>query len=157
MQREYIMTLKEFLNKYPSNNKKDRIAMIYFGWYDWFCQENELSKRLDKMYPVIKKVVNILDLEQDKYTFYLKNVCPCLGPTFDRIGFNHIDLDEQIFIIDFPSLEAKPNQLYCHTTYDFFSSLDDFYEPVVKEKDLSSFYDKVLIHKNKLLLPLLMK
>ena len=131
--------------------------MIYFGWNNWFCDDNELSKRLDIVYPVIKQVANILDIEQDKYTFYCKNICPCVGFTFDRIGINNIDLDEQIFIIDFPSLEATPYKLNCQITYDFYSTLSDFYEPVIKEKDLSLFYDKVLEHKNKLLLPLLMK
>lgn len=151
------MTLKDFLEKYPSNKKKDRNTMISFGWYDWSCEDNELSKRLDIMYPVIKKVVNILDLEQDKYTFYLKNVCPCVGLTFDRIGFEHINLDEQLFIIDFPAFGASQNRIDCHVTYNFFSVLGDFYEPVIAERDLSLFYDKVLIHKNELLLPLLMK
>ena len=151
------MTLKEFLDKYPSNKKKDKNTMIYFGWHDWFCEENELSKRLNKMYPVIKKIVNILDLEQEKYTFYLKNICPCVGLTFDRIGIDNIELDEQIFIIDFPALDATPHRLDSHVTYDFYSAFGDFYEPVIKERDLSLFYDKVLVHKNKLLLPLLMK
>ena len=131
--------------------------MIYFGWNDWFCDYNELYKRLNKMYPVLKKVVNIMNLEQDKYTFYLKNVSPCIGTTFDRIGINHTDLDEQIFIIDFPSLEANPYKLHCHSTYDFYTNINDFYEPVIKEQDLSLFYDRVLLHKNELLLPLLMK
>ena len=151
------MTLKEFLDKYPSNKQKDKSTMTYFGWHNWFCDDNELSKRLDKMYPVIKKVVNILGLEQEKYTFYFKNICPCVGLTFDRMGINHIDLDDQLFIINFPSLEATPYRLYCQMTYDFYNALGSFYEPIIKEKDLSLFYDKILIHKNELLLPLLMK
>ena len=147
------MKLKEFLDKYPANKKKDRNTMIYFGWCDWFCKDSELSTRLDKMYPVIKKATEILGIDVEMYNYYLKNVCIDDGNLYDRIGIIDIETDEQFFIINFPALEGTANRLDLHNSYTFFTSINDFYESIVDETDLSVFYENILINKNEILLP----
>ena len=127
--------------------------MIYFGWYDWFCAEVELSRRLDLMYPVIKETINILDINNDNFTYYLKEISADV--TFDRIGILDINNDEeQVFTIDFPSYMAIPDDEDAKFTYTLRSSLDCYEEPMIDEHNLSFFYHQVSIHKEKILLPL---
>ena len=127
--------------------------MIYFGWYDWFCAEVELSKRLNLMYPVIKETTNILDINNDNFTYYLREIGAEV--TFDRIGILDINNDEeQVFIIDFPSYMPIPDDGDAKFTYTLRSSLNHYDEPIIDERNLSFFYHKVRIHKEEILLPL---
>ena len=149
------LTIKEFIEQYPNNKKKDRKTMIYFGWNDWFCAEVELSRRLDLMYPVIKETINILEINNDNFTYYLKEVGADV--TFDRIGFLDINNDgEQVFIIDFPTYMGSGRFEDERSTYTLYSCLN-YLEPIIDEHNLSFFYHKVRIHKEEILLPLQLK
>lgn len=104
------------------------------------------------MHPIIAEVANILALDSSKYNYYLKNVCPVLGPTYDRIGIIDVELDDQVMIIDFPARGFIFNRYGDKRSYSFYSIFNDFIEPIADNADLRLFYEQVLVNKSKILL-----
>ena len=155
------LTIKQFLEKYPKKQETihpyDKVYMHYFGWFDYHCPEQQLKKRLNKMFPVIKEVVNILDLNSNKFKYYFKNIWPCLGPKFDVWGLDSIELDDNIFQIQFPALGANHRTLETRRYYKLYSVVNWYVEPLIEEQNLSFFLELVKQKKNEILLPLIMR
>lgn len=98
------ITVREWIQKFNNGDfdKKDRTTQVEAGWFDWFCNDDSLSKRLKKMGNVIKEIKN--DYILDNYYLWFKNNCPCCYPLYDDVRFEPIDeekRDQMFFIIKF--------------------------------------------------------
>lgn len=98
------ITVREWIQKFNNGDfdKKDRSTQVEAGWFDWFCTDDSLSKRLKKMGNVIKEIKN--DYILDNYYLWFKNNCPCYYPLYDDVRFEPIDeekRDQMFFIIKF--------------------------------------------------------
>lgn len=98
------ITVREWIKKFNNGDfdKKDRTTQVEAGWFDWFCNNDSLSKRLKKMGNVIKEIKN--DYILDNYYLWFKNNCPCEYPLYDDVRFEPIDeekRDQMFFIIKF--------------------------------------------------------
>lgn len=73
------ITVREWIKRFNNGdfNKKDCSTQVEAGWFDWFCNDDSLSKRLKKMGNVIKEIKN--DYILDNYYLWFKNVYIAIG------------------------------------------------------------------------------
>lgn len=82
---------------------KDVDTQIDAGWFDWFCKDSSLQKKLEV---IGRKVVQIrksklIDID-NQYVFF-KNNAPCSGGTYDSFSVCDMDKGDVQFWI------GKPN------------------------------------------------
>lgn len=100
------MNLAEWLVAEKSGDFKaeDVDTQIKAGWYDWFCSNKSLPKRLKSMIPFVHKVAKALeDGGTDLTTVYVffKNNCPMNGPLYDDFRICRMDNRDVIYCIAF--------------------------------------------------------
>jgi len=95
------ISLKEWLKKYR-NGKFDnpsREIMCDAGWYDWFCNDEELYRRFKRIAPKIEWFAELGIVDLDKTYVFLKNNCPLVGNLYDDFRICDLKTGEVIFTI----------------------------------------------------------
>ena len=64
------------------------------GWYDWFCSDTALIRRSDKFVGLAKRI----EKNWGQVGVFLKNCCPCNGPTYDALILQDTKGDNHYFI-----------------------------------------------------------
>lgn len=86
------MLIREWIEKYNESefDSNERKTQINAGWYDWFCEDYELSGRLKRMGKIIKEITN--DYILDNYYVWFKNNCPASDrPLYDDFRLEPIN------------------------------------------------------------------
>lgn len=74
------------------------------GWFDWFCSDKSLAKRLEKMFPYVKAAAEgtVIKNPETKYVFF-KNNCPVIGPKYDSFSICDLETGDPEFWVTLKS------------------------------------------------------
>ena len=87
------MNLRTFLERYNNGDfdNSDHSTQCLAGWYDWFCKDASLARRLQPLAKALMLIRKSSKIDLDSMYAYFKNCCPLSGPTYDRIGISTLD------------------------------------------------------------------
>ena len=105
------ISVREWQEKYRAGEYKSRDCntQVRAGWHDWFCGDDALAGRLERISPVVMGITEPFIL--DNYYVWFKNNCPLSGPLYDDVRFEPLcgERDGKYFIVtkDSPHEKAK--------------------------------------------------
>jgi len=108
--RENI-TVRNFMRNYDRGeyDRDDVDTMIEAGWYDWFCKDKQLKKRLDALFPKVKEIVLSQKINPHTMYVFFKNNCPVIGSLYDDFRFCDMKTGEVIYTV-VPASGHKANK-----------------------------------------------
>lgn len=98
-------------------------ACIAHGWYDWFCENDELRERAKVFFPIILGASTKAKINPE-WQAWFKNNCPVVGDLYDDLRLSSELCNEMVITHDSPYDDAqnKPWVVYMPT--------NDYEEPV---------------------------
>lgn len=77
----------------------DRDTQIKAGWYDWFCRDESLGRRLKAMMPKVVRITKSAKIDQEKTYIFFKNNCPMNGSLYDDFRICDLETGDVIYTI----------------------------------------------------------
>lgn len=109
------MSVRQWQERFRAGDfsSKDRAVQCEAGWYDWFCQDDALAGRLQKLSKVVMGITDPYIL--DHYYVWFKNNCPLSGPLYDDVRFEplHGDRNGRYFVV----IRDSPHETHKWTLY----------------------------------------
>jgi hypothetical protein len=95
------MTIREFMREYEGGAFCDKSfeTACKAGWNDWFCPVSSLKRRLDKLYPKIKEIVQSEKINIDTMSVFFHNIYPGEGSLFDEFKICDMKYGGVLYVI----------------------------------------------------------
>ena len=98
-------------------------TQIKAGWFDWFCKDSSLAKRLEVLGRKVVQLSKSNRIDNDRYYVFFKNNAPMSGGTYDSFSFCDMEHGDVKFWVGKPSYSNK---------WEVFGSQNDFNEALVE-------------------------
>lgn len=96
------LTLREWINAWDAGEFRgnDFSTQCKAGWYDWFCSDKSLGRRLVAMASKVKIITKSDKINPDTMYVFFKNNCPMwTSGTYDDFRICDIETGKVIFTI----------------------------------------------------------
>ena len=97
------ITTRKFVENFIAGKYEDadRETQIEAGWFDWFCKDESLARRLKPLARFVKAIVDSERVDADNTYVFLKNNCPMVGDLYDSVSIVDIETETVKYWIGF--------------------------------------------------------
>ena len=122
MTKRSEVSVRQWIINYGNGmyDKKDVDTMIEAGWYDWFCKDESLHKKLIKLAPIAMRIAMSPKIDLDNMYMWFKNNCPVNGRLYDDIRF----ADRTTFDVRYTIIPRSGHRIY-NNRAEVWSFVDD--------------------------------
>lgn len=107
------MPLREFLERWKAGEfTRTRESMCEAGWYDWFCRDESLWNRLNKMTGMLFRIAESDKINKDTMYVFFKNNCPMIGGTYDDFRICDLESGDVLWTVQPRSPQGKGKRVY---------------------------------------------
>lgn len=89
--------LSEWVRLYLAGSFNNMWEMEDAGFFDWWCDREELFERFKKIAPKVVEIAKSPLIDTEKTYVFFKNNCPCEGPLYDSFSICDIESCEVLF------------------------------------------------------------
>lgn len=133
------MTLNKWVGKFINGdfNDKNVHTQIFAGWYNWFCKDESLARKTQKLGKKIIQLLKSDKIDGNRTYVVFKNNCPVNGRLYDVFRICDIETCEIIYTIT-PSSGRLPNM----GSAEVWGRENDFIKPLVEGtwKDVKDYF-----------------
>lgn len=96
-----IITLKQQLEAFEKGQilNSDGIENKCYNFYDWFCKDEALKAKSERLFKMVKRWVNKRNTNADKVYVFFKNNCPMRGPLYDDFRICDVETGDVIYTV----------------------------------------------------------
>jgi len=132
-------TVRQFILNYEKGayDSASKDVMIEAGWYDWFCSDRDLKKKLDRLFPKVTQIAHSSKINMDTMYVFFKNNCPCNGSLYDDFRFCDRRTGDVIYTV----VPASGHNV-CKGQAELWGRENNFKGPLVKGtwNDIKKFF-----------------
>lgn len=113
------ITLREQLEAFDKGIYIDSGGKVSgcYNFYDWFCKDELLQKKADKLFRQVKKFIAANpSIDPDKHYVWFKNNCPMNGPLYDDFRISDIAEGEVQYNVTAKSGHTGQAEVYTRAT-----------------------------------------
>lgn len=94
-------SLRNWIKKFDEGafSRTDIHTQCAAGWYDWFCKDHMLRKKLYALAPKVKQIAQSSKVDLDKHYVFFKNNCPMYGNLYDDFRICDLETGAVIYTI----------------------------------------------------------
>lgn len=127
------MNLKVWVKKWQDGDFSDPTvaskskAAIEAGWYDWFCSDNALFKKTQKLGKIVERISKSDKINPETMYVFFKNNCPVYGPTYDSLSICDIKTGDVLFWVSPKCTHVKGKAVVDEFTNKVVGNIKDVY------------------------------
>ena len=98
---DYNISITEWIKKFDNGefDEPDIETQINAGWYDWFCDEDELYEKTQDLGEKLKSLLPTKLFDPNTMYVFFKNNCPLEGDLYDSFSICELDGGGVVFWI----------------------------------------------------------
>jgi len=97
--KHFQVTLKQQIEAFQSEKKIIGDYEHCSGFYDWFCSNQALADKAQKLMPKVIKFVKAKGVDLDRHYVWFKNNCPMNGPLYDDFRIASLETGDNVFTV----------------------------------------------------------
>jgi hypothetical protein len=106
-----------------------------YNFYDWFCNDNSLKAKADKLFKATAKFINKFEIDINTHYVFFKNNCPMSGSLYDSFSIVNIESSDVVYWVT-PKSGHNGMAEIC-------GKANDFKEPLYSGNTISEIYKNI--------------
>jgi hypothetical protein len=91
------ITLREQIEAFQNDKSFPGDMSHCYNFYDWFCKDEALKGKAEKLMPKVIKFAKKMNIDLDKHYVFFKNNCPMSGSLYDDFRICDIQTSEVVY------------------------------------------------------------